>query len=208
MKGPIGRDGREIVMQISDRLRVITLVRHGETEGESSIRFHGANDVPLSADGRTQAREAATLIASDAFQKVIASSLSRADETARLVAPDRSIRVDDDLQEVHFGRWEGLTHDEIKALDPELHAEWRESPGGFDYPEGERRTDFIKRVDRGLARAFNEDADWILVVAHKGVVRRAIEKLCGAPPPQPHPLLGAVLRVRRTTAGDWRLEGP
>ena len=40
------------------KLRRILLVRHGETDGESSVRFHGSTDVDLSAEGREQAARA------------------------------------------------------------------------------------------------------------------------------------------------------
>ncbi len=66
------------------------LVRHGETEGESSIRYHGATDVPLSDLGREQMRRAARAIAAprDArpFSDVFSSPLIRASEGARIIS--------------------------------------------------------------------------------------------------------------------------
>ena len=41
------------------RLRRIVLVRHGETVGNSSVRFHGSGDVALSDEGRSHMREVA-----------------------------------------------------------------------------------------------------------------------------------------------------
>ena len=41
------------------KLRRIVALRHGETTGQSSIRFHGSSDLPLSDEGRAQMREAA-----------------------------------------------------------------------------------------------------------------------------------------------------
>ena len=184
-------------MRVSEQLQVVVLVRHGETEGESSIRFHGANDVPLSDEGREHARMAAHIIGDIDFDVHLASSLSRAAETARIIRPGHEIELDDDLREIDFGRWEGLTREEIRALDPELEEAWRRDSMGFDFPDGERRADFRDRVDRSLSQAFTRDARSILLVAHKGIVRQATERLTNEKLPPPHPDLGEVLHLER-----------
>ncbi|HXN11878.1 MAG TPA: phosphoglycerate mutase family protein, partial [Candidatus Acidoferrales bacterium] len=67
----------------------LILVRHGETEGESSIRYHGRNDVPLSEPGRAQMRLASRAIETrrggGTFARVFSSPLVRASEGARIV---------------------------------------------------------------------------------------------------------------------------
>jgi broad specificity phosphatase PhoE len=191
-------------IRIAPSLRVVVLVRHGETTGESSIRYHGANDVPLNDVGRAHARAAAAEIGDLAFDAHVASSLSRASESAEIIRPGAEIVLDDDLREVDFGRWEGLTRDEIVALDPELEARWRREGHAFDFPDGERRHDFRARVDRGLARAFARNVESLLVVAHKGVVRRGVELLTSEPPPPPHPELGEVFHLVRSGEGFVR----
>ena len=189
---------------VSPRLQVVVLVRHGETAGESSIRFHGANDVPLNDMGRDHARAAAAAIGDVGFDLHVASSLSRAEESARIIRPAAELVLDDDLREIDFGRWEGLTREEIAARDPELEAEWQRLGFDFDFPEGERRRDFTARVDRGLARAFAHDVERLLLVAHKGVVRRGVEWLMRETPPHPSPELGEVFYLERDGAGFVR----
>jgi broad specificity phosphatase PhoE len=193
-------------LEISDRLKLVVLVRHGETEGESSIRYHGAGDVVLSEEGRAQARAAAQKIGDVAFDLHMASSLSRAAESARIIRPDGPIELDDDLREIHFGRWEGLTREEIRALDPELDAAWSRDPLHFDFPDGEKRTEFNARVDRALERAFCRDVERLLLVAHKGVVRRGFELLTHETLPAPHPDLGEVFLLERN-GGRFRQRG-
>ena len=183
--------------EVASSLQVVVLVRHGETAGESSIRFHGAGDVPLNDEGRAHARAAATVIGKIDFDHHVASSLSRAAESAEIIRPHADIRLDDDLQEINFGRWEGLTREEIRALDPKLDDAWRADPMGFDFPGGERRADFRSRVDRGLTRALSLDVRHLLVVAHKGVVRRGVELLTHEAPAQPAPELGEVFYLVR-----------
>ena len=125
----------------------ILLIRHGETEGESSVRFHGRTDVPLSDSGRKQMRAAAARLPDEGFDLVVASPLSRAWEAARIVAPHRPISLEADFREIDFGRWEGLTAEEIEARDPALYRVWRARDENFEFPGGERRGDFRGRVD-------------------------------------------------------------
>ena len=183
----------------------ILLIRHGETEGESSIRFHGATDVTLSDLGRAHMREARRALPDEAVDLVVASPLSRAWEGARIVRPHDPILLEDGFREIDFGRWEGLTAEEIEALDPTLYRVWREKPADFDYPEGEPRAAFRARVEAGLERVLARGHRSMLVVAHKGVVRTIVEKLCGEPLADGEPELGGLVMVSRGADGRWRV---
>ena len=186
----------------SKRSRLI-LVRHGETEGESSIRYHGRTDVALSDLGRQQLRAARDEIirrhGSARFDHVFASPLIRAIEGARIVGVDpQTITTIDDFAEVHFGNFEGLTAEEIRDRYPEDYARWnadRLAPT-YTYPGGESRAAFAARVDRGVDKML---AHWkveatsteshALVVAHRGVIRQIVRRLTNA---QPHVELGSI----------------
>ena len=191
-----------------ERLERLILVRHGETEGQSSIRYHGATDVPLSDLGREQVRRARERLAGEVFEVVYASSLSRASESARILAPDHPIRVEADFREVDFGRWEGLTREEIAVRDPELFDVWQRDLARFDYPGGERRADFRARIARGLEHLRESGASSALVVAHKGVVRTLLELVSGEKLASPEPELGGIIHVRRDHLGQWRSGKP
>src|SRR5271169_483092 len=96
----------------------LILVRHGETEGESSIRYHGRTDVALSELGRAQmraAREAVGRVHGGLdFARVFSSPLVRAEEGARIIAGDAAdLLMIEEFAEVHFGLFEGLTAEEI-----------------------------------------------------------------------------------------------
>lgn len=186
-----------------DPLQRLIFVRHGETTGESSIRYHGATDVPLSFVGREQARLSATRIPGETFEAVWSSSLSRAWQAARIIAPRHPIRLEHDFREIHFGRWEGLTRDEIAALDPELHEAWQAGRPGFEFPAGESRAAFRARIERGLIRLRESGVRSALVVAHKGVVRTLVELVVGQTLPPEAPELGGVVHAFRDGAGRW-----
>jgi len=174
----------------------LVLIRHGETAGESSIRYHGRNDVPLSALGRAQmiaARGEIELRFGDTrFHHIFATPLSRAMEGAKIiVGHDASIVTVEEFIEVDFGLFEGLTKEEIQARHPIEFEKWRADPlaPSYTYPEGENRAGFAERVERGLATtlkiieaAKRTEAERALIVAHRGVIRTIVHALIGAEP--------------------------
>lgn len=192
--------------------RRLWLVRHGETEGQSSIRFHGRNDVALSDAGRAQIRALARLLAGVPFVRVVHSPLVRAAESASILAaacalPAPTLVAEERLREISFGACEGMTEGEIAAAFPSF---WRDYQAGRTdtFPDGEPRAVFVARVHaavRDLATA-----DWrgdLLVVSHRGTVRQALRALLEVPPGQKDEFgvaLGSVSVVREV--GSWALE--
>ena len=186
-----------------DRLTRLILARHGETAGQSSIRYYGVTDVPLSDLGRAQARQARDRIPGETFETVWASSLRRAWESAQIIAPSQPIRLEFDFREIDFGRWEGLTREEIAVADPKLHADWQNKKRDFEFPDGETRADFRARIRRGLEKLRATEASSALVVAHKGVVRTLLELVSGQTLAPESPELGGVIHVSRDAGGKW-----
>ena len=204
-----------------NRAARLILVRHGETEGESSIRYHGRTDVPLSELGREQMRRAGRAIETRGgikFARVFSSPLVRASEGARIVAGGTAplavgraaapaMVTIDEFAEVHFGLFEGLTADEIRERYPDEFARWNADPRAstYTYPDGENRADFTNRVERGLERMLSlwtpQDDD-ALLVAHRGVIRAIVRKLtCHEPIVE----LGSI-QILSFDGGGWRAE--
>jgi len=185
------------------KLRRIVLVRHGETVGNSHVRFHGSADVALSDAGRAQMRAAAFQLRTEVFDLVVASPLQRSWEGAWIVAGAGPVRLESGFREVHFGRWEGLTREEIQAIDPVLYADWQAGAEGFEYPSGERRAAFRARVYDALERLQASGASSVLCVIHKGVIRTIAERLLGVPLAAGAPELGGVVGLGRAADGSW-----
>jgi len=184
------------------KLRQLVLVRHGETDGESSQRFHGSADVDLSAEGRAQmARVAAGLVRVPDL--VVASPLRRSWRAAAIAGKGAPVRLELDFREIDFGRWEGLTRAEIQARDPVLFEDWQRRTPGFEFPGGELRGAFRERVQRGLDRLLAADARDALLVLHKGVIRTIVETLTGEALPPDEPALGEQLVLTRNPDGTW-----
>jgi broad specificity phosphatase PhoE len=173
----------------------LVLVRHGETVGNSSIRYHGRTDVALSDLGRRQMRAARRWLAmrdgAHGFAPVFTSPMVRAAESARIIAGDDvAALVIEDFVEVDFGLFEGLTAEEIAERYPVEFRRWNSNrlATDFVYPEGESRAAFVARVARGIARMLAMWHDDLsrgraganaLLVAHRGVIRAVVHQMTG-----------------------------
>ena len=134
--------------------RRVWLVRHGETEGQSSIRYHGHNDVPLSDLGRQQIRALIPLFSGLQPVHIVHSPLSRAAESARILQKahgwnEASLQVEERLREISFGHCEGMTAEEIEAAHPEFWAQHQRGEADA-FPGGESKVTFAARVQRAV----------------------------------------------------------
>jgi broad specificity phosphatase PhoE len=137
----------------SATMLTFVLTRHGLTDRSYPEQHLGQRvDVGLSVAGRAQAVALAARIGAEHFDRIIASPLLRARETARTVAGDRPVELDARLAEMDYGRWEGLTYEQIDATDASYRARWEADPAGLRCPDGESGEDVA-----GRARAFLED---------------------------------------------------
>ncbi|HVP28749.1 MAG TPA: histidine phosphatase family protein [Myxococcota bacterium] len=187
-------------------VRRLILVRHGETLGESSTRYHGSSDVELSPEGIEQMHEARRALQIELDGYVIASSpLKRAWKGAWILGDGAPVQLVDGFREIHFGRWEGMSREEIQAADPVSYEDWQNGVEGFEYPGGESRAAFRERVLRALGRLLGAQAHTAVVVAHKGVIRTVVEALTGQKLERDEPTLGGVVQLVAQPDGAWRL---
>lgn len=96
----------------------VVLVRHGETEWSRIKRHTGRSDVPLTAEGRGQARGLVAQLAGLQFAAVFVSPLTRARQTSVLAGYGDVAIVDPDLVEWDYGAYEGSTSEEIQEQRP------------------------------------------------------------------------------------------
>lgn len=95
----------------------------------------------------------------------------RCRQTCELLFPDANANFENNLREIDFGRWEGLTFEEISTQDPEIVTEWANDLPAFSFPEGEAVDLFNKRVQTVATEISAERCEKILVVSHGGVIR-------------------------------------
>jgi broad specificity phosphatase PhoE len=168
----------------------LLLVRHGETLGQSSIRLFGATDVGLAPEGEAQLAATGRALAGSRFDRVLVSPMARARRSAEVLlehVPHPPIELEpvEAFREVDFGRWEGLTWDEVRERDADEYQRFRSMSAmghDFRYPEGESRREFFARVAQGvpaIERAFASGCTRVLVVVHKGVIKAIAATLLG-----------------------------
>lgn len=149
----------------------VILVRHGETDWNTSKLAQGQADIPLNEEGRRQAKAAARRLAREAIVAVYSSDLSRASDTAAVIAGDHGIgvSVDPAFKEIDQGDWEGVTTDEIRARWPEIWGDarhWERRPGG------ESPAEVRARALEGLRRVVeSHPTGTVVVVSHGGTIR-------------------------------------
>ena len=97
----------------------IILVRHGLTDWNHQGLVQGWTDIPLNEEGRRQASRVAAVLACRPIDRIITSDLSRAKETADLIAHSHGVAAEGhpELREYHCGEWEGRPYLDIRSSD-------------------------------------------------------------------------------------------
>lgn len=137
--------------------------------------MQGQLDTELSDEGKQQARNIAPVLTELGVAKIVASDLSRAADTAQIVAEHLGLPVTYDarLRETHLGQWQGKTHAEVDGVDGSVRAHWRNTPT-WAPPEGESRIDVAQRTRPVVDELLDSFDEWedaaVLLVAHGGTI--------------------------------------
>jgi 2,3-bisphosphoglycerate-dependent phosphoglycerate mutase len=151
----------------------LVLVRHGQSLWNLENRFTGWVDVPLTEQGRAEARKAGEALKGHAFDVAYTSALSRAQTTLHLIMATMGVDLpvirDQALNERHYGDLQGLNKEELaKKYGADQVKLWRRSydvapPNGESLELTARRTlPFYERAILGDLRQGKN----VLVVAH------------------------------------------
>lgn len=173
------------------------LVRHGETDWNAARRIQGRTDIPLNDAGRAQASRAAELLARRRWDAVYASPLSRAHETARIIADYLGLGEVTDVEafvERDYGQAEGMSFEQLEELYPE----------GVHAPGQETREEVAARVVPALLElAARRPGERLIVVSHGGAIRSVLQT---AEPGTRHPrITNASVHSFRVEDGELRL---
>ena len=154
-------------------------MRHGESEGNAARLFTGHIDSPLTENGRRQALVVAETLAAVKVDRVIASDLSRARETAEAIAARHGLPVETfrELREIDLGEMAGKSFEDAHA-----HPSWNED-GFVEWPGGESLDAVFDRAFGLLGRIVQESqGKTIVVVGHGGVTRILVSHFLGLLP--------------------------
>lgn len=164
----------------------LVLVRHGQSIWNLENRFTGWIDVPLSAQGRDEAKAAADVLRGIDFKVAYTSGLKRAQTTLQIILENLPLDIpvisDQALNERDYGDLSGLNKDEVREKygAEQVHT-WRRS---FDTPppNGEALKDTATRTipffERAIMGDIRQGKD-VLVVAHGNSNRSIVMSLEG-----------------------------
>ncbi|MEK6228223.1 MAG: histidine phosphatase family protein [Actinomycetota bacterium] len=152
----------------------ILLARHGETDWSASGRHTGHTDVPITDDGREQARALGRRLAGPSFELVLSSPLQRARETCELAGLGEHALLRDELMEWDYGAYEGLTTPQIREREPGWTV--------WTHPiiDGETVEQLGVRADRVISELAGTSGDCV-VFAHGHVLRVLGARWLGLP---------------------------
>lgn len=156
-------------------METLFLLRHGETAWNNDRRVMGRLEVPLNRKGILQARRVARLMSRLAIDAIYSSPLKRALETSHIVADGDGvpIRIEPNLTEFAFGRWQGCQFEEI--VRDKSYQRFLKDPLKSAVPGGETIVDVQKRGLKALRRATREFSKGrLLFVSHGDVIRALI----------------------------------
>ncbi len=153
----------------------IILTRHGHVEGITPEHFRGRLDLPLTALGHRQI--AATSRRINAAWRIAAihtSPMSRCVITGQAVAAPSGLTASPlpGLNDIDYGKWQGLTREEAAARWPDALATWYRAPQLAQPPGGETLQDLLARAAamlRDLVAGHRDET--IVLVGHDSVNR-------------------------------------
>jgi broad specificity phosphatase PhoE len=155
----------------------ILLTRHGLTERSDPEQHLGQRiDAPLSDAGRVAAQALGVRLEHVPVERVIASPLARAFDTAKIAVPGLPIETDPRLMEMDYGEWEGLTDEQIDARFAERRRAFELDPALVSCPGGESGRDVARRVghlfdDLRVWATDGPEDHLVLLVAHSTLNR-------------------------------------
>jgi len=161
------------------------IVRHGETEWNLIKKFQGQLDSPLTENGIKIMKDTGNKLKNIIFSRVYTSELARAVKSAEIILNkninyknDRiEIKKMSELNEVYFGLWQGLSHEEIFEKYSEEAENYFHNVKRYNAEniKAEKLKDALDRFLRGIEKILkNHKSGNILIVTHGTVLEMFI----------------------------------
>ena len=155
----------------------ILLVRHGETEWNATGRFQGSKDIALSQEGLLQAKFLKERLHNN-FDLIYTSPLIRAKQTAELICENTPFVpiIENELREISFGAWEGLTLSQISTQYVSEFNSWKtDEINGYLVGGDLSIKNASIRVRDAILRITKEcRGKKVIIVAHGGIIKAAL----------------------------------
>lgn len=148
----------------------IVLVRHGESKLNIEGVYYGVLDPELTEKGKEQAVKTREILKNINYEKIYASDLKRAIDTAEIVNYKKlEVLIDQELRELNFGIFEGYSYKELLEKYPEELKKSQSNWENYNYITGESVLELQKRAVNFIEKKVDLDGTTVLVT-HWGVI--------------------------------------
>lgn len=155
---------------------VITLFRHGLTEGNKRKQYMGWNDSPLTAEAISKL--SFYQLKPDNYDLFVSSDLNRCLHTMKLLFPTIVPETVTEFREMQFGIFQGKTYEQLQG--DISYQKWLNDPVVFSPPNGESFTEFANRIDRGWECVchfvMEKNVSHPFIVTHGGVIKYLLSR--------------------------------
>jgi len=159
----------------------IYVIRHGESETNYKKQWTGWSDVHLTDKGKEDAKKARDFLKHISFDKIFASDLIRAVETAKIVLPDYSYETSPRLREINVGSLAGKPLSGLLDEQRERIAEY----GYIDF-DGETKEHFKSRIRQVMNELEVLNCETVALFTHAGWIRGMLDAVLGTYLPRKH----------------------
>lgn len=144
------------------------LVRHGQSEANAAKIMQGAAvDRPLTSLGKQQAQITKNKLAGIHFDRIYASPLRRASQTAAIITGNGStVTFDPRLVEFDYGNWDGQPIQQLVKNYPQFFNNLSNFRNSWKVSGGEKYSDTKERLNKFMSSLDTGSDQKILVVSH------------------------------------------
>lgn len=179
----------------------VYVIRHGESETNRRKRWTGWLDVPLTQKGKEDAGKAHEFLKNICFDKVYASDLGRAIETAQIAAPGYICELSPLLREINVGN---LADTDLSLMTPEQKQ--RVKACGYADFDGETEQAFYQRIHQFIQELEVSNCETVALFSHAGWLRGMLNTVVGMYLPREHILCdNCTIAIFDYADGLWKL---
>lgn len=143
------------------RMTRLCVIKTGQTTSEVESRVESLAGAPLTAKGTEEVRAAARELATQNIGAIYAAGGEGEAQTAKLVGEVLKVKVrpQEDLREIDYGLWQGLTHEQLKRRQPKVYRQWSEAPTTVRPPGGETLAEAHQRIRQAVQSIIKRHKD-------------------------------------------------
>jgi phosphoserine phosphatase len=144
----------------------IYLIRPGSTDFDQQGRIKGTLDIPMNANGSSQACRIAEELEGEPIEVIYTSPAQSAMQTAETLALSLKVKykVLDKLQNLDHGLWHGKLIEEVRQRQPKVYRLWQEQPEAVCPPEGETVASAQERIRSTMKRLLKKHKTGVIAV--------------------------------------------